>query len=120
MARVSIRVIGLAAWCVIAAVTVGATAPPDAVDALTLASSEMAAHAPQGLLAAGHATPARHRAIRHARSGARQLFHVRSSVAVTARSNHWASRMSGRRVHVPARHLLRNLTAPRAPAASLL
>jgi hypothetical protein len=121
MARLSFRVIALAAWFVVAALTLGITAPVGAGDALANAASDVAAdHAPQGLLAVGPGTHARHRAIRHGRTGSRQLPSSQSSVMVTARSNDWAVTMNARRVHVPARHLLLNLIAPRAPATTLL
>jgi hypothetical protein len=120
MARLSFRVIALAAWFAVAALTLGVTAPVGAGDTLTHASDVAADHAPEGLLAVGHSTHARHRAIRHARTGSRQLSSSQSSVIVTARSNDWAVRMNARRVHVPARHLLASLTAPRAPATTPL
>ncbi len=121
IARASTRAIALAAWCVITVLTLGATAPAVDVEALRLYAIDMAAdHAPQPSLAVRHVAPVRHRAIRHARTGSRQAPAFQSSAIVTARSNDWASRVRARYVHVPARHLLLNLIAPRAPASSLL
>jgi hypothetical protein len=117
MPRLSFRGIALAAWFVVAALTLGITAPVGAGDTQANAESYVAAdHALPGLLALGHGTPARHRAIRHGRTGSRQLPTSQSSVIVTARLNDWAVRMNARRVHVAARHLLTTLIAPRAPA----
>ena len=121
MVRASIRMIALAAWCVVAALTLGATTPIDGCDAPPFGAAHVEAdHAPHAIVTVGHPTRPRHRAIRYSRTGSRQLSPSQSATVVPARLNGSASRMHQRHVRVPARHLLLNLIAPRAPASILV
>jgi hypothetical protein len=120
MLSASIRTIALAAWCVLAALTLGAVTPIADCDSPPCGATQVEAdHAPHAIVAVGHAPHARQRGIRHHRTGSRQLSSSQSATVVPARLNGPASRMGARHVRVPARHLLLHLIAPRAPASTL-
>ena len=114
------RTIALTAWCVVAALTLGAATPIGGCDSPPFGAAHVEVdHAPHGIVAVGHGSQVRHRAVRHSRTGSRQPSTSQSDTVVPAQLNGPASRLSARHVRVPARQLLLNLIAPRAPAASL-
>ena len=114
------RAITVAAWCVVAALTLAAATPIGDCDSPPSSAAQVETdHAPHAVVAVGHAPHARHRAIRHGRTGSRHLVPLQSVPVVPARLDASASRMNQRHVQVPARHLLLNLIAPRAPASLL-